>query len=428
MHWSKYNIIFESNYGIYLYNTYTNNLIKLGPDLLSHIKDLKTGNFSCLSEEDLAFLMKNMIIVDDDINIYRTIKLERYTSRLNSKYLSLTIAPTTACNFKCIYCYESGIKSQSLKNQEKLINSTIDFIKKFKNTEYLRVTWYGGEPLLQFDYIEKLSHKLMVLFDNYKSHMITNAYLLDKSKSEKLKELKITALQVTIDGLEDVHNMRRPHKTNKDSFQRIIENLDYLFSVYPEIAIGFRVNIDKTNQSEYSKIHNFLTKRYGQYKINVHPGYVTDEFSKESNNCCFNTEEADIFVFDQYDNNNIPIFLYPRSSFGECSARHITSFVIGPKGELYKCWNDIGLKEKEVGTLHDFNLSNNLILKYLMENDPLSSIDCENCVCFPICEGGCPYKRIYSPTKQEAVCNAKRNNLISKLKRYVDYKYQNQKL
>lgn len=425
MYWSKYNIVFNSQYGSYIYNTYTNNLMKLDSALLSCIDRLKEGDFSCLSEEAISVLHKNMILVNDDNDIYRAIKLERSVSRLDTSYLSLTIAPTTACNFKCIYCYESGIAPQSIKNQTQLIEDTVAFIKMFANTKYLRVTWYGGEPLMQFGYIEQLTYKLMDLFDNFQAHMITNAYLLDESKSKKLKGLRITALQVTIDGLEEVHNTRRPHRSNNDSFQRIISNLDNLFSIYPEISIGFRVNVDKSNQEEYPKIHDYLKNRYGQYKINIHPGYVTDEFSKESNNCCFEMDEANMFVLNQYDSHEIPIALYPRSSFGECSARHITSFVIGPEGELYKCWNDIGIKDKAVGTLRDVSLSNSLLLKYLLENDPLSDISCKDCFCFPICEGGCPYKRIYQQDRQEDYCKAKRGAIVDKLRRYIDFKQKN---
>ena len=201
MYWSKYNIVFESPYGRFIYNTFTNNLMEMNASLISCIDKIISGDFSYLSEDDVLALKKNMILVDDDTNIYRSIKLQRLMSRLDTGYLTLTIAPTTACNFKCIYCYESGIAPLSAKAKLNLLEDTISFVKLFKNTKFLRVTWYGGEPLLQFEYIEKLSHRLMNMFENYNAHMITNAYLLDKAKSQKLKELKISAIQVTIDGL-----------------------------------------------------------------------------------------------------------------------------------------------------------------------------------------------------------------------------------
>ena len=424
MYWSKYNIVFKSHHGDFIYNTYTNNLMKIDTPLLSCLDKIKNGNLSCLTEEEVLTLKNNMILVENDANIYRSIKLQRSMSRLDTSYLTLTIAPTTACNFKCIYCYESGIAPLSTNAQSELLEDTVAFVKLFKNTKYLRVTWYGGEPLLQFNYIEKLSHKLMSLINNYQAHMVTNAYLLDKEKSQKLKELKISAIQVTIDGLEDVHNSRRPHKQHNDSFQRIIKNLDDLFTIYPEISMGFRINVDKSNESEYHRIYGYLKERYGKYNINIHPGYVTDDFSTEKNNCCFEMDEVNKFILAQYDSHNIPISLYPRPLFGECSARHITSFVIGPKGELYKCWNDIGIKNKTIGTVKELSLSHELLLKYLLENDPLSNTDCENCFCFPICEGGCPYKRIYQKDSLNSFCNAKREGLVDKLKRYIDYKYK----
>lgn len=428
MNWSKYNIVLESSYGRFIYNTYTNNLMKMDATLMSCIDKIKEGDFSCLSDEGILMLKNNMVLVENDTNIYRSIKLQRSISRLDTSYLTLTIAPTTACNFKCVYCYESGIAPLSASAQSNLLEDTVSFVNLFKNTKYLRVTWYGGEPLLQFEYIEKLSHRLMDTFDNYQAHMVTNAYLLDRTKSQKLKELKISAIQVTIDGLEEVHNIRRPHKQNNDSFQRIIYNLDDLFSIYPEIRVGFRINVDKSNQAEYPRIYGYLKERYGEYKINVHPGYVTDDFSTEPNNCCFEMDEVNKFVLGQYDNHNIPISLYPRPLFGECSARHITSFVIGPKGELYKCWNDIGIKEKTIGTVKDVSLSHELLLKYLLENDPLSDVNCEDCFCFPICEGGCPYKRIYQKDSQESFCKAKKEGVIDKLKRHIDYKQKTLKL
>ena len=155
MDWSKYNIVLESPYGRFIYNTYTNNLMKMDTSLISCIDKVKGGDFSDLSEKEILTLKKNMILVDDDTNIYRSIKLQRSMSRLDTSYLTLTIAPTTACNFKCVYCYESGITPLSAKAQTNLLEDTISFVKLFKNTKYLRVTWYGGEPLLQFEYIEK---------------------------------------------------------------------------------------------------------------------------------------------------------------------------------------------------------------------------------------------------------------------------------
>ena len=35
MYWSKYNIVFESPYGRFIYNTFTNNLMEMNASLIS---------------------------------------------------------------------------------------------------------------------------------------------------------------------------------------------------------------------------------------------------------------------------------------------------------------------------------------------------------------------------------------------------------
>lgn len=98
--------------------------------LSSCLEKIKAGDVSCLHEDAVACLRENKILVDSDIDIYRSIKLERSLARLDASYLSLTIAPTTACNFNCVYCYESGIAQLSAKKQSELLADTICVYKE----------------------------------------------------------------------------------------------------------------------------------------------------------------------------------------------------------------------------------------------------------------------------------------------------------
>ena len=71
----------------------------------------------------------------------------------------------------------------------------------------------------------------------------------------------------------------------------------------------------------------------------------------------------------------------------------IASFLIGPEGELYKCWNDIGKEEKVIGTVDSKKLKHtSLLLKYLLHSSSFNE-ECRECKVFPVCEGGCGYDR-----------------------------------
>lgn len=56
------------------------------------------------------------------------IKTNMMQGRYNKNLLSLTIAPTMACNFRCIYCFEKGHYGNSLMDGETQI-ALMNFIK-----------------------------------------------------------------------------------------------------------------------------------------------------------------------------------------------------------------------------------------------------------------------------------------------------------
>ena len=82
----------------------------------------------------------------------------------------------------------------------------------------------------------------------------------------------------------------------------------------------------------------------------------------------------------------------PRNNF--CGADCLNSFVVGPTGALYKCWNDIGHPNRVVGSLTDSSIKayRDIMYQYLLF-DPTQDSKCRKCKFLPICMGGCPYFR-----------------------------------
>jgi len=98
MVWSIYNYLFDKDNTTYLYNSYTNNLMEVKEDKKAILEACQRGDFDAVPQTVQDQLQKECIVVEDNADIYNQIKLERSLSRYNNKYLSLTIAPTTACN------------------------------------------------------------------------------------------------------------------------------------------------------------------------------------------------------------------------------------------------------------------------------------------------------------------------------------------
>ncbi len=169
---------------------------------------------------------KQKIFVESDEDEILQIKFLKYLARYNKEIINLTIAPTLDCNFNCEYCFEEN-RIQEYMNDE-TENAIIEYINTIGENKDVRITWYGGEPLLDKKRIYSISRKVQEKH-NLLSSIITNGYLLDKEFIDDLKNLNIISIQITIDGSEDTHNRRRPHKNGK-SYNVIMSNLEYLYN------------------------------------------------------------------------------------------------------------------------------------------------------------------------------------------------------
>lgn len=74
--------------------------------------------------------------------------------------------------------------------------------------------------------------------------------------------------------------------------------------------------------------------------IHLTPAFVDD--IENTNKCVLNSEEQNKYINRLLKENGV-VFrrFYPKPS-QECFVRNPNSVVIGPEGELYKCWNDVG--------------------------------------------------------------------------------------
>jgi uncharacterized protein len=75
-----------------------------------------------------------------------------------------------------------------------------------------------------------------------------------------------------------------------------------------------------------------------------------------------------------------------------CMVNTLNAFIIGPNGEMYKCWDDVNHPERIIGNIKDNEISNKrLFLHYQISTSPFSNDECKNCLIFPSCSGACGY-------------------------------------
>lgn len=412
MIWSRYNFLFADKGKFFLYNSLSNSFAELDGETYEFIFSNKNSVEQILNQPVLYEQLCSMkALVENDDTEYKKIKLYSIAERFSNRKLYLTINPTTDCNFACPYCFESS--HNRVYMTEDIENKIIEYIQQYDKVDELRVTWFGGEPLLAFRRIESLSRKFINLGINYRSGMITNGYLLNERIIRKLNALNIYSLQITLDGLANTHNARRFLKNGGKTFDKIIFNIDLVARISPQTKIYIRVNIDKSNMDNFVELYRFIQNKC--YKnLYISPAFVDDISDEKRSPCIFSPKDKMQFIRKMLNKYGLDFsLLYPSSERHECAVRNPMSTVIGPEGELYKCWNDVGQKEKIYGFIDGKIVNETLLLQYLMGADPFEDSRCIKCLLLPVCSGGCPYHRLLNTKikSSQDVCPIQRKYL-----------------
>lgn len=399
---SRYNFYFDYNdEQIVGYNSHTNSLSLIEIDKFEAFKAKMKGEDVQVDEKFLADMKHCGFIVNSKEEEQKLLKYNMHNGKFNTNSLSMTIAPSLACNLKCVYCYEKNSQHKDRLTTE-LKGQLVDFVQKhLAIVNNLSITWYGGEPLMEMETIRELSTRFAedckehkVAYDQW---IITNGLLLTEDVAKELKELGVTNAQVTIDGTREIHDKRRPKIDNGSSYDIILNNIaesaDY-------IDIVLRINVDKNNLDDYVLVLDDIERLGLKEKISIYIGHVqasNDCYNKHT--CLSNPEysQAKLYFTSILLERGYKYRMsgdYPSSRSNHCLADQRLGLVLGPDGYFYKCWSDIGIEEYRTGSLTEgVQVDTKRLFDYMLY-DPFEDAECAECQYLPVCMGGCPKKRL----------------------------------
>lgn len=426
---SKFNIIRSINGKQILYNTYSGHIMEMNDTDIHYMLDSDLANIN--SEKKEGYL-KQGFIVDSDVNEDDIIDELRKKYIVESETLYLYLLPTEECNFRCVYCYEQFKHVWMHKCiQDSIIEYVRQNIKKYK---YLRVEWFGGEPLLALDIVEYMSAKLInICRENsviYYAAMTTNAYTLNLNTFKKLIRCKVRSYQITIDGLKETHDRQRCLANGNGTFERIIKNLiDVKNNVKTNVLdITLRVNISKSIlQNIYSVIDYFnetllVDKRFNLF-LKLVGDYGGDRIKNISEQLCDLNDLDDAIAYCK----KIGINMYESAPLGigenVCYASKNSSWVIGADGKIYKCTVALYDDANHVGNVEEngeFKIFEDK-LKLWTGSCREHGFQCSNCANSPICLYSICYKRILRG--QDTGCQFIDDEIQKHLINYINCKY-----
>ena len=373
----------ECEDGVLLHNVITGHTVLLDGDEASAFKDNPPKNVTGMTE-----LVQSFFLVPREYDEKKTVlNLRTLVKRLSmSKGIEgYTILTTTNCNARCFYCYENNLPHINMSQE--VADKVVDYMIKHRNSNTLKLHWFGGEPLVCAERIDQICHKLSAYGIKYYSSMTSNGYLFTEQMIEKAVKLwKLKSVQITLDGTEEIYNKTKAYTSVKGSpYRRVIGNIKYLAE--QGIRVIIRLNLDKHNiddlkqliQELYCRIENFENVEVYSHILFENAGYEPIERDSESRELLYTRQnelnsELELRKMSNY-RQSLP-FLKTHN----CMADSENSVVVYPDGRLFKCEHvEIG---DEFGCI-DSDETNEYGISKFTQITELS--ECDSCPIFPSC-------------------------------------------
>jgi 12,18-didecarboxysiroheme deacetylase len=188
-----------------------------------------------------------------------TLRYSRDSGKLPSHLLQFSIDKkpvvvwnmTRRCNLKCVHCYA---KSEDISYDNELTHeqslAMIDDLAEF------------GVPVLLFSGGEPLIHPRLVEYAQYavskgmRAVISTNGTLITREKAKQLKEIGLSYVGISLDGLEKTHDMFRGVP---GSFKKAMKAVDNCQEA--GIKVGLRFTINKRNVADIPGIFDLLEEK-----------------------------------------------------------------------------------------------------------------------------------------------------------------------
>lgn len=312
-----------------------------------------------------------MIIVWQIEHIWK----EKFMDQIN-----ILILVTEKCNLKCTYCYE-GEKRYKFMSED-VAKDIVSYIEKeiiLYSIKKAFVHFHGGEPFLNYEAIDLIIDEINriegidVLYS-----VTTNGTLYNKNILECMK--KIDDLNVSIDGMEKSHDLKRMFLNGEGSYEIVTQNIKQILNENVQLTARMTCTKDSLSTHYEDVVHVF---DLGIKKVISAIDYWTHLW--EQNELQLYVKHTDrIYEYirkkEGYEFWDSLSGLYSRK--GQCLGG-IYNRVIDCEGNIYPCMSVYGLEQWAIGNI--YHGINDDWEERLWETNSISEDKCINCGNYNYC-------------------------------------------
>ncbi|GAB6116872.1 thioether cross-link-forming SCIFF peptide maturase [Thermoanaerobacter brockii subsp. lactiethylicus] len=337
---------------------------------------------------------------------------EKLISKKRGKINYITLYITDKCNLACTYCFNKTNNEKVTYTffPERNIEKIIEFLKR-TDIHFVTIRFFGGEPLLEIEYIEKILKYIEMkiknkeLAINVQYNVFTNGTILNDKILEILRRYNIFIF-ISIDGCKEMHDINRKYPNGSGSFDLVLRNAQILNKQFPYKLIVRCIFDPSQNQISLVDVADKLFN-YGFFVVSIESPWVDKNFhmALNKNNLLNIKGHIKNFTFEyikRIKNKNYSLIgIHPFSRYiqflvNKCNFLDIYScgagaemIAISTKGDIYPCHAFVGKEKFKLGNITEgiTNLSlHNGFKKFSAEYIP----KCKECPIRYFCTIRCP--------------------------------------
>lgn len=155
---------------------------------------------------------------------------------------------TRSCNFTCKHCYSSADASPG--EEELSLEEIKGIIDQMKALKVPVILLSGGEPMMHAHIFEIIDY---IRACGIRVSLSTNGSLITSEKAQKLKNLGVSYVGISLDGIGEVNDGFRGVK---GAFSKAVEGIRNCHQVGQKV--GLRMTVHKDNLSQVPEILSFM--------------------------------------------------------------------------------------------------------------------------------------------------------------------------
>lgn len=383
------------------------------------LHELEKAAFDIINGNTLGYDKKQIEEVNSEIEQlrklgeYESVQPDISASPKSGVVKALCIHLSHDCNLRCKYCFaDSGAyHGERLNMPLDTAKAAIDFLIEKSGTRHnLEVDFFGGEPLMNYDVLQKT-----VEYGNaqakkhgkfFKFTTTTNGVLLDEVKCKYLNDTMDNVV-LSLDGRKEVHDKARPTVNGKGSYDVVVDKFKYFRSIRGDKSYYIRGTFTHDNLDFSQDILAMRDEGFDQ--LSVEPVVLPDSspmhISSADLPVIYEQYEklAKQYVEDRLDSKKWFSFFHFVIDLlnGPCYKKRLVGcgagseyMAVTPDGNIYPCHQFAGEKDFVLGNVFDKQLDE--AKRDLFRNSNLfTKPKCADCWVKYHCSGGCSANSIH---------------------------------